>query len=254
VVFDAEAVGALRGLEAAIDVTKDQGERHIWVCLDSTAAIWCLRGNPSDTSQWAFRRFHEIADKGGDVTVGVRWCPGHEGIPGNERADTLAKAGIGAPRDAEAGPTAAGIKMITKATMRDVVKERWSNTSLKLSSRYRKHGLVHALTEPPEMKLPRPMLHRFLAVRTGHGDFHWYHRRCQHEDAECHCSCGKKKSPEHLVWCRKAKKSFLRWPSRPSTVPCTQREHDDYLRVLLQAPEQFLAFAAVTGFYKDICP
>jgi ribonuclease HI len=253
VVFDAEAVGALRGLERAVHQTNGQGDRHIWICVDNTAAIWCLRGNPSDTSQWAFRKFHELVDYG-EFTVGVKWCPGHEGIPGNERADTLAKSGIGAPRDRDAGPTAAGIKMIIKKTMRDVTKERWKNTSRTLSARYRKHCLAHTLVSPPELKLPRPILHRFLAIRTGHGDFHWYHRRFQHEDAECFCTCGGKKTPEHLVWCRKAKTRFLQWPRRPKTMPCTRQEHNDYLRILLREPEQFLAFAEVTGFYKDICP
>jgi ribonuclease HI len=254
VVFDAEAIGALRGLDRAIHLTRDQGERHIWVCVDNTAAIWCLRGNPSDSAQWAFRKFHELVDQDNECTVELKWCPGHEGIPGNERADVLAKAGITAPRDPEAGPTAAGLKMITKGILRDQLKEAWRKRSATLSSRYQGHSLTYAITCPRELQLPRPSLHRFLAIRTGHGDFHWYHRKFHHEDAECFCSCKRKKSPEHLVWCRESKKSFARWPRRPKTMPCTREEHMAYLKTLLREPEQFLTFEGVTNFFNSICP
>jgi hypothetical protein len=57
--FDAEALGSLRGLEAALDI--EESLNKIWVYLDNTAAIWYLRGTPSQTSQRHFLVLHTIA-------------------------------------------------------------------------------------------------------------------------------------------------------------------------------------------------
>ena len=41
-----------------------------------------------------------------------------------------------------------------------------------------------------ELLLPRFILGKTLAARTGHGDFADYHERFNHEDASLHCRCG----------------------------------------------------------------
>ena len=45
-VFDAEAVAALKGLHAAIQLTA----KPIHICIDNTAVLWCLHGHLSDSS------------------------------------------------------------------------------------------------------------------------------------------------------------------------------------------------------------
>lgn len=67
--------------------------------------------------------------------------------------------------------------------------------------------------------MTRPELTRYLAVRTGHGDLAWYHRKFKHEDAELNCSCGSEKDPEHLVRCRKTTSAYRIWPEPPSRQP-----------------------------------
>ncbi|KAI7908586.1 reverse transcriptase [Pyricularia oryzae] len=101
-VFDAEAIGALKGLQAA---ARAQPGARIWICVDSTSVIWGLRGDAPHSSRWAFLEFHNLVDllrKHGSE-VRVRWCPGHQGIPGNDRADELAKAGSAGPPDPDRG-------------------------------------------------------------------------------------------------------------------------------------------------------
>ncbi|RAL58237.1 hypothetical protein DID88_002284 [Monilinia fructigena] len=85
-VFDAEAIGALKGLQCALDILQPTDER-IWMCIDSTSVIWCMRANASNTSQWAFLECHTLIDR---YKVGIKWSPGHMGIEGNEAADELA--------------------------------------------------------------------------------------------------------------------------------------------------------------------
>ncbi len=101
-VFDAEAEGARYGLLDAIQHTvalPDMGEPKpdITVCLNNTAAIWCLQGTPSDTSQEAFMTFQEAADNFKDHyrnEVAVRCVLRHKGIIGKESVDRSAKEGV----------------------------------------------------------------------------------------------------------------------------------------------------------------
>lgn len=52
-VFDAEAIGAWKGLQCTMRKAQLEKQR-IHMCIDSTLVIWCMRGNASYSSQWAF--------------------------------------------------------------------------------------------------------------------------------------------------------------------------------------------------------
>jgi hypothetical protein len=105
----------------------------------------------------------------------------------------------------------------------------------------------------PELDLPRATLHRLLAIRSSHGDFHWYHTKFQHADANLFCSCGLRKAPEHLVCCRKTQTAFKYWPQRPSAPPTSLAEGFVYLTCLLAKPTDFAKLLGVTEFYSKIC-
>ena len=105
------------------------------------------------------------------------------------------------------------------------------------------------------------MLHRLLAIRTQHGDFRWYHEKFQHEDANLDCTCGKPKSPSHIVSCRKTRRLFHLWPQPPRlatqpapTIPVHKQDKMKYLGWLIQTPTAFSDFLRVTEFYSKICP
>ncbi|RAL63264.1 hypothetical protein DID88_004341 [Monilinia fructigena] len=175
-------------------------------------------------SLWAFLECHALIDQ---FKVGIRWSPGHMGIEGNETADELADAGANEGRmddDRSAEPTISGIGTTARALADAATSDWWSRCLTGLSASYRKWGLGYSIAEPPELRLPRTLLHRLLAARTAHGDFAQYHRRFGHTDAELNCLCGYAKTPEHLVFCEISQRKFHAWPAKPERPPSRPKE------------------------------
>lgn len=248
-VFDAETVGALRGLEAA---AQDPGSK-IWMCVDSTSVIWGLKGNAFLSSQWAYIRFHELVSelKSKNVEVRIRWCPGHQDIEGNERADRLADQGAKGPVDADPraqGATVSGLRSLLRKASKQESTQWWHAQGK--SPTYALWELEYAPTkEPEELKLPRRLLGHYLAMRTGHGDFQEYHARFNHQDAHTRCPwCNYHTSPEHLVHCPNSIKQWRDWPCRPAFRP-DMHARRKYLFKTLAKPKCFEKFAAVTGHF-----
>ena len=252
IVFDAEVVGAWKGLQHVTLEFPELMDRRIWVCLDNTGAIWGLRGNPSGSTQWAYLRFHAVADK---HDVRVKWCPGHCDIPGNELADQLAKEGTKLHEpDQDCTPTLYGIKSIGRKHMAAKRESWWEGAKLRLSRRYNDWNLGYKIRSPEELHvLSRPELHRYLAIRTGHGDFAWYHVKFKHDDAQLDCSCGRPKDPLHLARCTKLRERYLLWPEpRPKRRP-NGRQASKYLHKMMAKPTLFRDFLQATDFYGAIC-
>ena len=89
-VFDAEVTGALQGLRSAI--SHRQPHEKITICIDNTSVIDGIGSTAPMSSQADFRTLQKTGDLNPGM-ISVRWCPGHSGIHGNERADQLAKEG-----------------------------------------------------------------------------------------------------------------------------------------------------------------
>ncbi|EDN08379.1 conserved hypothetical protein [Histoplasma mississippiense (nom. inval.)] len=246
-VFDAEAVGACRALD----------NPQIWLCLDNTSVIWGIRGSAAASSNWAYNRCHELLRQ---HNVGLKWAPGHMGIEGNEEADRLAKRAVSstaAPAyGLEATPTVSGVRTVAKQLSQEARRKWWSGACGRLSDWYRGWSFSRPTVEyqvkaPPELTMPRHALHRWLALRSSHGDFSWYHRRFQHADARLTCVCGHNKSPEHLVLCRHSQRHFLHWPKRPAARPHNRATAVAYLGSL--TPTDFVELLDCTQFYTRYC-
>ncbi|KAJ8115175.1 hypothetical protein OPT61_g3113 [Boeremia exigua] len=107
--------------------------RRIWLCIDSTSVIWCLRGDAPPTSQWAFLECYRAMET---HNVSIKWAPGHLGIEGNEAADRLAnlEAQDPSPPTRKATmPTLSGIKSIARESLRSTQRIWWSDKKTKLS-------------------------------------------------------------------------------------------------------------------------
>ncbi|EFZ02030.2 Reverse transcriptase [Metarhizium robertsii ARSEF 23] len=184
-VFDAEAKGALEGLKAALRLPQS-GTQRIVVCLDNIAAAKCLRGKPSDSSQRVFLTFQALAKT--HRKTEVRWIPGHTKIPGNEQADIPAKTGCAQPEPADAVPTLAYLRKTARQRSKIAVQAWWDASA---PDKYKHLNVKFPSNCPPELALPRTILHHLVAARTHHGDFADYHERFHHSDAGITCSCGR---------------------------------------------------------------
>ena len=139
------------------------------------------------------------------MPVEVRWIPGHKGIPGNERADQLARSALWDLPPSPTASTQAAVKRQAEATRQKLVDDWWASHA---PEQYRLLGLLCKRRKPPELQLPRRLLHKLLAARTGHSDFVAYHQWFNHQEAILTCSCGREKSPTHFLRCRETETEY----------------------------------------------
>ncbi|KAL1956834.1 hypothetical protein VTO42DRAFT_6784 [Malbranchea cinnamomea] len=236
-VFDAEAVAAPRGLQDATTCFQARYASNVLIWLDNLEVARTLTSSVKTSSQQAFTQFQE-AEKAWQTRerlpytskgrVIVRWVPGHAGVAGNEKADQEAKAAA-----ARATGEGAGYTSLSKLLGSECTK-RYTDLEIPLQK------------APIEMKLPGITLGKLYASRTGHGDFADYHIRLNHADAELHCLCRHRKAPEHIFYCRLAKRE------------ATRRRQPAYnLREILattRGAQEFNGWLNKTRFYKEICP
>jgi len=230
-VFDAEIRGAVEGLRAAL--AHQRPMEGVTVCIDNTSVIDCIGTTAPPSSQMAFRQFQKTGDAHPGM-IRVRWCPGHTGIEGNERADQLAKEGAKMPVGDNL-PTVSYCKRHLRSVLPTAFQRWWNGVD---RESYRGLQLKAELKKLPELTLQRRQLGYLLAARTHHGDFADYHERFNHEDAEINCPCGRRKSPTHLFYCRKIPRSL-----RPRLSPEPEAAIKGYLG------RSFKTYVKLADFY-----
>ncbi|KAI1000293.1 hypothetical protein K3495_g7902 [Podosphaera aphanis] len=176
----------------------------------------------------------------------IRWVTGHSEISGNEEADAAARAALQElpPRHTQPGYiTLAYLRRLMQQYRQNLIDCWWSSVC---PARYKDLDLQMRRRKPPELNLPRLLLQRLIAARSGHGDFAEYHRRFHHENAVLDCACGLEKSPTHFVRCR-IHASHTRKLRKGRTI-------NDFISHLLgpDGHEKFTEFAKTTGCFGNI--
>jgi ribonuclease HI len=207
-VYDAEMLALLRGLEAAINFQQSTPETNrerptIILFADNTSSVETItKANPGPSQQIS-QKFTETAmefiDRNRGATIEVSWVPGHMGIEGNDRADSLAKE-------------ATDLEPITETTtiaslhrqIRNKLKTEWtSNWAGKpMTGRYAISDHI-----PPSLSgshafrtLDRRTLGIVTQARTGHGHFGEYYQ-IHNIQEPTNCPCGAAlQTREHIVF------------------------------------------------------
>jgi ribonuclease HI len=135
--YDAECAALARALE---EVTKRQTvPERITIFTDAQAAIRrMVSEDPGPGQKYAIlarRHIVTLRKVRPDITIEIRWCPAHKGVPGNEKADEWAKL-------AAASPNARGVERLPGSLAhlkREISGKKWAEARQWAGSRITRH-------------------------------------------------------------------------------------------------------------------
>jgi ribonuclease HI len=180
--FDAECAALARALEHAS--RRNPTPERITIFTDARAAIRRMASDePGPGQKYAIEaRRHIAALRRGapDVTIEIRWCPAHEGIDGNETADTWAKL-------AADEPDAHGVEGWTRADRpeeqpiplprslanikREIAEKKWAEARQWVAGRTSRKKYKMSNSQRPDDTVAgstKRLAARFYQLKTGH--------------------------------------------------------------------------------------
>jgi ribonuclease HI len=134
--YDVECVALARAPETA--GRRQTVLERITIFTDAQAAIRRMSSEePGPGQKYAILARKHIAalrNARPDITIEIRWCPAHKGVPGNEKADEWAKL-------AAESPDAGGVEPLPRSLphlKREISEKKWAEARLWAGSRITK--------------------------------------------------------------------------------------------------------------------
>ncbi|KAJ1301817.1 hypothetical protein OPQ81_009045 [Rhizoctonia solani] len=212
--LDTEIAGILLAAHLVTRIQADTIVDDVTIYTDSQTAISCINNHTKGASRQllkATRKEIRLARRNsGGMTIHLKWCPGHEGVPGNEAADEeAARAAAGAtypphlipPFLADYRPALNPTtrKQAIKAENRRLTNTHWSASAagIKHSTRYPNLSPRHFLGHARNLSRARATL--LLRLTTGHVQLRQHLHRLQLTDSPDCEHCNKAESVEHFL-------------------------------------------------------
>jgi len=225
--FDAECAALERALEVA--ARRRQPPERVTIFSDAQAALARITSDePGPGQQYALkaRKWIEMLRKAQpNVRIELRWCPAHEGVEGNERADKAAKTAADKPDERGVEwlghkdrygrrhmPLPRSIANIRRevgekkwAEARDWSEKRIKRKKYKMPEKMRQQAVV--------AEGPKRLAERFHQLRTGHCRTAQYLEWTKNADtATCGWCQYKTQTREHLL------KHCKKWKTQQKTL------------------------------------
>jgi ribonuclease HI len=134
--YDAEYAALARALETA--GRRQTVPERMTIFTNAQAAIRRMASEePGAGQKYAILARKHIAALGNarpDITIEIRWCPAHKGVPGNEKADEWAKL-------AAESPDARGVEPLPRSLAhlkREISEKKWAEARQWAGSRITK--------------------------------------------------------------------------------------------------------------------
>lgn len=185
-VYDAEMEGLAKAAEMVRTWFHEQGPEHgirqIWFFADNTGALQRIyKGTPGYDQECSscFRSAaHHILDPYPDLSINVKWVPGHHNISGNNIADKLAKKGSADEPSRPDFATAAFVLNTHRKRLREKWCEEWeTDKNNRHHSDFRTANQTPPTINPSKhfCTLDRKTSSRVFQCRTGHAHIGSYY-------------------------------------------------------------------------------
>lgn len=203
-VYDGELAALTIGAHRAVQYARSHNEiTHIWFFADNTSAIGTAFDPKPRAGQLYAVNFHSkictFLEENAARSVNLEWSPGHSDIPGNDRADALAKEGAELA-SREPGSRSNALRRAKEAVQRAWRKE-WRNTPK--AGRYaianRIEPKLKQTFQFAMLRNKREVFGRLVQCRTGHAYIGEYYRKFV-PDKATDCPCGEQlQTREHIL-------------------------------------------------------